>query len=82
MQLLKSIAERLQPRTLECPRCGLNYPERDARCGYCADLSDAQVAALAKTLNRHRRTNRGMGKVYLLIAGLVALLLLIMEANR
>lgn len=60
--------------TQKCERCGLRYPKTEEKCSHCADLSDREVDALKQRFEDENQGNANLGKIFLLVTVVLALL--------
>ena len=67
--------ESMQPRRRRCERCGLYYRETLEKCRWCGDLDDAGLAQLKLLVERQHQANRSLGRLFLVLTLVTALLL-------
>lgn len=59
----------------KCPRCHQQYPKKQADCPHCAQLSDREAEVLRERKAEELEANSKVGKIFLLIGGVLAVLL-------
>jgi len=64
-------------RSRKCSRCGLRFPRSHSRCDHCADLTDAEVAALKTRLQDDGTSYHTLGR-YLYAAAVLCVLLIVL----
>ena len=64
-------------RRKKCSRCGLLYPKKEKFCPHCNDLDDKQVHELKLKFQEEQKGNENLGKLFLYLAVIIALLVLI-----
>lgn len=67
-----------RPNLVTCSRCGLQYPQEEAECSHCSKLSDREVEVLKQRKNEQDHAHFQLGKTFLMIAGIAAVLLVLM----
>ena len=61
----------------ECTRCGLRYTIDNKNCPHCHNLSDSQLLELKEKISNEHEANKGLGKVFFIIAiAVIALMIL------
>ena len=70
-----SLPPRVRPSKV-CDRCGLWYPKKKNQCPHCEGMNDAEVAVLKEQYEDLHQGNSNLGRQFLLIAAVVALLFL------
>lgn len=75
--LLRAVLLKDQLHIKPCPRCGLHYDQRKPACPHCSDLDEHGLQVLHEEQEKRHAGNAAMGRVFLLIAALLAILVLL-----
>ncbi|HWU84201.1 MAG TPA: hypothetical protein VN028_02570 [Rhodocyclaceae bacterium] len=64
-----------------CSRCGLHYDQREPKCPHCGDLDAEGLDALLAEQEGARAGNARMGRIFLLIALVLGVIVLLGVLN-
>lgn len=67
-----------RPALTNCSRCGHQYPQEELKCPHCSELSDSEVEVLKQRKLEQDQAHFQLGKTFLMIAGIAAVLLVLM----
>lgn len=54
-----------QPKQKRCQRCNLYYDEQLDKCSHCAELNEAELAALKKQQHRQAKAHSILGSKFI-----------------
>lgn len=74
---LRALLLKDQLHIKPCVRCGLHYDEREPECPHCSGLSSEALKAMLEEKELEREGNAPMGRIFLLIGFVLAVLVLI-----
>lgn len=68
-------AAHKQKSTKPCSRCSLWYPEDEASCIHCKDISDDHLETFKRRIEAQHESNAKLGRTFIVIAMVLGLLL-------
>jgi len=64
----------------ECERCGMSYPRSELHCPHCADIKDgAELEAFKQQHQDSVQDNKGLGRIFIVVAAILAVIILIIS---
>ena len=67
----------MQPKRKKCDRCGLYYVEKLEKCSHCGELDERGLHELLQKHNEVLEENAKLGKLFIIVAIILAVPLLI-----
>ena len=67
--------------TKKCPRCGLRYPQKEAACTHCTNLSDWEVKELQEKYGSYHEGNANLGRLFLYIATVLIVVMVVVVVS-